>query len=77
MVLINRLGIKDADRLACTEREIVAQRAGQGVPVRDFDLDHLHAIHRHLFQDVYSWAGEIRTVEIAKGGHQFQFCRFI
>ncbi len=77
MVLINRLGIKDADRLAYTEREIVAQRAGQGVPVGDFDLDHLRAIHRHLFQDVYSWAGEIRTVEIAKGGHQFQFCRFI
>jgi cell filamentation protein len=37
----------------------------------------LRAIHRHLFQDVYDWAGEIRTVEISKDGHQFQFRRFI
>jgi cell filamentation protein len=34
-------------------------------------------IHRHLFQDVYDWAGELRTVEIAKDGHQFQFRQFI
>ena len=29
-----------------------------------FDLDHLRAIHRHLFQDVYPWAGETRTVQM-------------
>jgi cell filamentation protein len=40
-------------------------------------LTHLRAIHRHLFQDVYDWAGELRTVEINKGGHQFQFRRYI
>lgn len=28
-------------------------------------------IHKHLFQDVYSWAGKIRKVEISKGGKQF------
>ncbi|MEZ5801850.1 MAG: Fic family protein [Rhizobiaceae bacterium] len=27
-----------------------------------FDLAHLRAIHRHLFQDVYEWAGDVRTV---------------
>lgn len=32
-----------------------------------FDLEHLQAIHRHLFQDVYPWAGELRTVGISKG----------
>jgi cell filamentation protein len=37
----------------------------------------LQSIHRHLFQDVYAWAGEVRTVEIAKGGHQFMFRQFI
>jgi cell filamentation protein len=42
-----------------------------------FDLAHLRAIHRHLFQDVYDWAGEIRTVEIFKGGNQFQFRQYI
>jgi cell filamentation protein len=28
-------------------------------------------IHHYLFQDVYKWAGEKRTVEISKAGHQF------
>ena len=35
------------------------------------------AIHRHLFQDIYDWAGDIRTVEISKGGSQFQFRQYI
>jgi cell filamentation protein len=30
------------------------------------DLGELRAIHRHLFQDVYEWAGEVRTVDIRK-----------
>jgi cell filamentation protein len=47
------------------------------VPSGAFDLAHLRAIHRHLFQDIYEWAGELRTVEINKGGHQFQFRRYI
>jgi fido (protein-threonine AMPylation protein) len=32
----------------------------------NFDLAHLQAIHRYLFQDVYDWAGEIRSVTISK-----------
>lgn len=31
-----------------------------------YDLAHLQRIHRHLFGDVYDWAGEIRTVALAK-----------
>jgi cell filamentation protein len=76
-VLRNRLGIIDAARLEYFEREVVTQRATAGIPNGRFDLVHLRAIHRHLFQDVYDWAGKLRTVEIAKGGHQFQFRRFI
>ena len=53
------------------------ERTRQGIPTGKFDLAHLKAIHRHLFQDIYDWAGEIRTVEINKGGSQFQFRRFI
>src|SRR3954468_213577 len=49
----------------------------QGVPKGNFDLDHLRAIHRHLFQDLYDWAGKLRTVEMSKDGHQFQFRRYI
>jgi cell filamentation protein len=41
-------------------------------PVKgDFDLDHLKKIHGHVFQDVYNWAGEVRTVSLAKGGNLF------
>lgn len=34
---------------------------------------HYCAIHRHLFQDVYSWAGQPRTIRIGKGGNWFCF----
>lgn len=41
-------------------------------PIRgDFGIEHLQAIHRHLFQDVYPWAGEIRSVGIQKEGQGF------
>ena len=76
-VLRNLRGITDADRLDYVEREVVAQRIVEGAPRGGFDLAHLRAIHRHLFKDIYAWAGELRTVEIAKGGHQFQFRQFI
>ncbi len=55
----------------------MADRIAEGAPIGAFDLTHLRAIHGHLFQDVYDWAGELRTVEINKGGHQFQFRRYI
>lgn len=35
---------------------------------RTFDGAHLRAIHGHLFQDVYEWAGEYRTVNMVKAG---------
>ncbi len=42
-------------------------------PLRgNFDSAHLRRIHRHIFQDLYGWAGEYRTVDIAKG---YYFCR--
>ena len=76
-VLRNKLDIRDARALDAAERQFVAQRLLETVPAGDFDLAHLKAIHRHLFQDLYDWAGEIRTVEIGKGGSRFQPVRFI
>jgi cell filamentation protein len=76
-VLRNKLDLHDADALDVMERRLVTARIIEGVPSGRFDLVHLRAIHRHLFQDVYEWAGEVRTVEIAKGGHQFQFRQYI
>ena len=77
LVLRNKLNLRDAGQLDVFERELVAQRTAEGIPSGTFDLTHLRAIHRHLFQDVYDWAGELRTVEIAKGGNQFQFRQYI
>lgn len=76
-VLKNRLNTRDADELDYFEREFVMQRIAEGVPHGEFDLAHLKSIHRHLFQDIYQWAGDIRTVEISKDGHRFQFLRYI
>ncbi|GAA1119335.1 hypothetical protein GCM10009630_16430 [Kribbella jejuensis] len=68
---INKLGIHDATRLENAERIRTAERAaelivGEAEIPRTFDLDHLRAIHRHLFQDVYDWAGELRTTELVR-----------
>ena len=76
-ILKNKAGLRNADRLDQFERRMVTARIVEGVSTGDFDLMHLRAIHRHLFQDVYEWAGDIRTVEINKGSSQFQFCRYI
>jgi cell filamentation protein len=76
-LLRNKLGIRDADELNRAERLLVRQRASEKIQLGNFDLPHLQAIHRHLFQDVYDWAGELRTVEINKGGDQFMFRQYI
>ncbi|WP_434157578.1 Fic/DOC family protein [Clavibacter michiganensis] len=70
--LRNKLGERDPAVLASKEysRTTARQRqlmSGQVQLPRTFDADHVRAIHRHLFQDVYDWAGEYRTVPIYKG----------
>lgn len=69
-ILKNKLGIKDADVLYNAEREFTTARyaALQVDPIAgNFSLEHLQRIHSYLFQDVYDWAGVIRTVDISKG----------
>jgi cell filamentation protein len=70
-VLINKLDLRGADRLAAFEAEITSQRAAEPLPDGALDAAHYQAIHRHLFQDVYAWAGELRTVRISKEGSMF------
>ncbi|MDT7648474.1 MAG: cell filamentation protein [Pseudonocardiales bacterium] len=70
-VLFNRLGITDPGELAHAEANFTSVRIFQlwrhPLPGR-YDLPHLQAFHRHIFGDVYDWAGELRTVTIIKGG---------
>jgi cell filamentation protein len=76
-VLRNKLDIQDANELDRVERQLAWSRIQEGIPQGDFDLKHLKAIHRHLFQDIYEWAGQVRLVEISKGESQFQFRQYI
>lgn len=73
-VLKNRLGIADATTLEQAEAAIVATRSYELslAPLKGrFDLVHLQDIHRYLFRDLYEWAGELRRIDISKGGHRF------
>lgn len=54
------------DAFEAERTEIRALQLLQSPPAFTGDLKHLQAIHRHLFQDVYDWAGQLRTVDIAK-----------
>jgi cell filamentation protein len=76
-VLRNKLNLRDADALEAFETEITAVRASESLPSGRLSVAHYRAIHRHLFQDVYSWAGDFRTVRIAKGGNAFCFPEYI
>lgn len=73
-VLKNIFGIKNTQELSIYEGDIVDLRLMEldKNPIDgDFDLDHAKRIHRHIFQDVYPWAGETRAVDISKGDTLF------
>lgn len=72
-VLKNKLDLRDADELANFEAEVSDARADEEAPGGNLDFKHFKAIHRHLFQDVYDWAGEIRTVRMSKDGSMFGY----
>lgn len=69
-ILRNLVGARTWEDLRVIEDDLVEARAHQLLerPIEGtYDLAHIQAIHHQLFQDVYPWAGENRTVNIAKG----------
>jgi cell filamentation protein len=72
-ILRNLADITDPDVLLFFESGAVAKRIQElyEKPIKIKGADSFLSIHRHLFQDVYSWAGEKRKVEISKAGKQF------
>lgn len=72
-VLRNLANVTDRDTLILIESGAVAKRISEleTKPLRIKGANELFAIHKYLFQDVYSWAGEVRTVEISKGNKPF------
>ncbi|MDO3383297.1 putative adenosine monophosphate-protein transferase Fic [Gilvimarinus algae] len=70
--LRNLLNIKDPSKLEEAERDISfhsAQEVEFSPP--PYDLDYLCYLHKRLFQDIYAWAGDIRTIDISKGHTRF------
>ena len=69
-VLKNLRGLTDPQLRARFEARQTHRRIAEliDMPITGgFDVAHLKAIHRHIFQDVYEWAGEFRTVNMSEG----------
>jgi cell filamentation protein len=65
-VLRNKLGITDPAALsrAATDSTVLRLAELHATPVRGgFDSTHLQAIHYHIYQDLYDWAGELRQID--------------
>ena len=77
MALENKLGIVSSAALAREEERISKKKAVQlfesgaldALPTGTFAS--LQAIHKSLFEDIYDFAGELRTVNLAKGSFRF------
>ena len=70
-VLKNKLELHDAGALARAELLYVADRLTEGLPPDARQPDGLKAIHRHLFQDLYPWAGVYRSYTTGRGPAPF------
>ena len=77
MILENKLGITDSLELARQEEKISKKKAvelfesGRLDSMQAGTVDSLKKIHQILFEDIYEFAGEIRTVNLAKGNFRF------
>jgi cell filamentation protein len=71
-VLKNRANLRRERDLRQFELAMTTQRFDEPLPFGRFSTTHYCAIHRHLFQDVYSWAGKFRSVRISR--NQSAFC---
>ena len=77
MALENKLGITDSIELAQREEQLTKKRAQELYDKHILDTFEvgtfagLQQIHGYLFQDVYDFAGKMRSVNIAKGNFRF------
>ena len=77
MLLDNKLGISDSFKLADEEEKISKKKAlemfqtGFLNSLQAGSLEALIQIHKYLFEDIYEFAGQLRTVNIAKGNFRF------
>ena len=72
-VLRNRAGLRDQAALDAFELDMTTQRASEPLPAGRLGVLHYTAVHRHLFGDVYPWAGKRRKVRISKDRSAFAY----
>ena len=67
-VLINKLGITNYDELVKAERDIGYSKLlnAEDVLKERCDIELIKRIHRHIFEDIFDWAGQFRTVPLYK-----------
>lgn len=79
-VLKNKLNIRNNEKLEEAERQIVLAKLydlRQGKMQGQFDKAHIINIHKYLFSDIYYFAGEIRSENIAKDSFSFADFHYI
>ena len=79
-VLVNKLNIHDNKKLATVERKLVLLKLytlRQNKNISNFDIHHFLSIHKFLFEDIYPFAGKIRSEDIAKGSFRFAKWEYI
>ena len=83
MILENKLGIREEKELEIKEEQISKIKALElfdkslldGFPVSEFKG--LAMIHKHLYEDIYDFAGHIRHVNIIKGSFPFALSSYL
>lgn len=67
--ITNQRSLEEAESVVCALRLTeLYNKPGKIGKEEDFDLlPHLKVIHKHLFQDIYSWAGEVRSYPMKIG----------
>lgn len=72
--LINKYNITDEKVLKDLETTVTFSKITEYTlnPLFDtFDVEHYKSIHKYIFEDIYKWAGEYRTVDMTKKGTAF------
>jgi cell filamentation protein len=70
-VLRNKFNIRDNEKLSEIEKEISYKKRKSKPKKGNFGYKHLQSLHKHLFAEIYPWAGETRKIEIAKSNTMF------
>lgn len=77
-VLQNLMNIEDDEELAIAEVELTELAVEEiELDAPPYDLDYFQSLHQQVFEDIYEWAGEPRSIDMSKGTTRFCTCKRI